>query len=164
MATRMRIMKTLMKSGNPNIAKAQVVEAAKKKKWNIVRGDKVQVIGNHPEKGKQGIVKQVLRDRDRVTIEGINLAPRQIKGDLNRGLKGSRIIKERSIHYSKVNLVCPVTNQPTRIFRKFLDDGTKVRVSKKSGAIIPRPEILKVRKKVLSPIITQDDTLDEDVW
>lgn len=153
-----------MKSGNQHIKKPQIREAEKKTKWNILRGDKVQVIGAHPEKGKQGIVQQVLRDRDRVIVEGVNLGPRRIKGDKERGIKGRTEMKERTIHYSKVNLVCPVTNQPTRVFRKYLDDGTKVRVSKKSGAIIPRPEVLKLRRRPINSIVTQDDTLDEDAW
>jgi large subunit ribosomal protein L24 len=133
--------------------------------YNIVRGDKVQVIGRrHPERGKQGIVKEVLRKLDRVIVEGVNMGPRRIKGDPDRGIKGTTIMKERTIHYSAVNLVDPVTNQPTRVYRKYLEDGTKVRISKKSGAIIPRPDILTVRRKPVNAIVTKDDTSDEDAW
>lgn len=155
-------MKELMKKANKK--KPQLLEAAKKTKWNIVRGDKVQVIGQHPEKGKQGIVKKVIREKDRVLVEGINMGPKHIKGDPDRGIQGFMVQKERTIHYSNVNLVDPVTGLPTRVTRKFLDDGTKVRVAKKSGAIIPRPEILKVRKSTPNSIVTESDTLDDDVW
>ena len=41
---------------------------------------------------------------------------------------------------SNVNLVDPTTNQPTKIRYGFLEDGTSVRISKKSGAIIPKPD------------------------
>lgn len=162
MATRMKIMKYLMKS--PSKPKPQLREAAKKTKWNILRGDTVQVIGKHPERGKQGIVKVVNRKTDRVVIEGVNLAPKRIKGDPDRGIKGRTIQKERSIHYSNVNLVDPVTGLPTRVFRKYLEVGTKVRVAKRSGAIIPRPEILTIRKRPVSQIVTESDTVDEDAW
>ena len=162
MATRMKLMKVLYKPRKK--LKPQLLEAAKKTKWNIVRGDKVQVVGNHPERGKQGIVEKLLRDRDRVIVQGVNLGPMRIKGDKQRGIPGRTEQVPRAIHYSHVNLVDPVTNKPTRIFKKILEDGTKVRVAKTSGAIIPRPDILKVRKRARSSIVTESDTLDEDVW
>ncbi len=111
-----------------------------------VRGDKVEVIGHHPEKGKQGIVLEVNRKADRVRVEGVNLGVHCIKGDKERGQKGMQVMRERSIHYSNVNLVDPITNKPTRITKKYLEDGTKVRVAKKSGAIIPRPDIVDTQK------------------
>lgn len=157
-------MKLIMHGPNLNKFKPSVREAAKKTKWNIVRGDKVQIIGNHPEKGKQGIVTEVVREKDRVTVEGVNMGQRRYKGDADRGIKGQIVMKERSIHYSKVNLVDPVTGLPTRVYRKFLEDGTKVRISKKSGAVIPRPAVLTQRKKPLSSIVTESDTLDEEAW
>lgn len=144
--------------------KPQLLEAAKKHKFNIVRGDKVQVIGNHPERGKQGIVEKILRDKDRVIVQGVNLGPMRIKGNPDRGIKGGTLQVPRTIHYSNVNLVDPVTGKPTRVTRKILEDGSKVRVAKKSGAIIPRPETLTVRKRAVSSIVTESDTLDEDVW
>lgn len=162
MASRMKLMKVLYKPRKK--LKPQLLEAAKKSKWNIVRGDKVEVIGNHPEKGKQGIVEKVLRDRDRVIVQGVNLGAHRIKGNADRGIQGTTRMVPRAIHYSNVNLVDPVTNKPTRITNQMLDDGTKVRVAKKSGAIIPRPDILKVRTRVTSSIVTESDTLDEDVW
>mmetsp|Transcript_9403 Transcript_9403/g.21646 ORF Transcript_9403/g.21646 Transcript_9403/m.21646 type:complete len:179 (-) Transcript_9403:269-805(-) len=162
---RVKIMKQLMKSGNPKIKKPQIREAEKKSRWSIVRGDKVQVVDrNHPEFGKQGIVKKVLRDRDRVIVEGVNEGPHRIKGNAERGIKGMTVMNERSIHYSNVNLVDPVSNKPTRVLRKYLDDGTKVRVSKSSGAIIPRPDVLTIRKRPVNSIITSSDTSEADAW
>lgn len=158
----MKLMKTL--SQRRTKRKPQLLEAAAKRKWNIVRGDKVQVIGNHPEKGKQGIVEKILRDRDRVIVQGVNLGPMRVKGNPDRGIPGRTESVPKAIHYSHVNLVDPVTNTPTRISKKILEDGSKVRVAKKSGAIIPRPDILTVRKRARSSIVTESDTLDEDVW
>ena len=135
-----------------------------RKKWNILRGDKVQVVGNHPEKGKQGVVSSVLRSEDRVIVEGLNIFDKHIKGDPERGISARTIKKERSIPYCHVNLVDPVTGKPTRVTRKILDDGSKVRVAKKSGAIIPRPEILLFRRRPVNNIVTESDTLEDDVW
>ena len=138
----------------------------KPRRWNIVRGDTVQVIErHHPEYKKQGTILAVLRDKNRVIVEGVNLGPKRIKGDPEKGMKGQTVMVERSIHYSNVNLVDPVTGFPTKVTYSFLEDGTKVRISKRSGAIIPKPDILK-QKSVRSSITSEDsDTLnEEDVW
>ena len=63
-----------------------------------------------------------------------------------------------------VNLICPVTDRPTRISNKFLEDGTRVRISKLSGAVIPKPEeALKTRRM---PVQDKGgrDTDEEEVW
>ena len=134
---RMRLTNILMQPRNKK--KPQLIEAAKKKSWNIVRGDNVQVVNRkHPEFGKQGTVLEVNRKADRVTVKGVNLGVRHLKGNPDLGTKGRRIMKERSMHYSNVNLVDPVTGLPTRVSRKYLEDGTKVRIAKRSGAVIPK--------------------------
>ena len=108
------------------------------KRWNIVRGDLVEVVSPGPDKGKQGTVLKVLRDRNRVLVDGVQLCTRHIKA--RPGQKGRSIVKPMPIHYSNVNLVDPQTGKPTRIAHRWLEDGTKVRVAKRSGAIIPKPE------------------------
>ena len=163
-AARARLQKIAQTLGKRNKPKPQLMEAAKKTSWNILRGDKVQVIGRHPESGKQGIIKTVIRSKDRVIVEGVNMAPRNIKGDKDRGIQGRTIMKERSIHYSNVNLVDPVQGVPTRITKRILETGEKVRISKKSGAIIPRPDILKFRRKPVNSIVTDSCTSEDDVW
>jgi large subunit ribosomal protein L24 len=163
-SARIRLTNIMSKMG-PKKSKPHLIRAAEKKHWNIVRGDKVQVIDSlHKEKGKQGIVLRVLRDIDRVIVEGINLVKTNIKGDRQRGIAARTIYTEKPIKYCAVNLVDPITNLPTRIFRKILDDGTKVRVSKKSGAIIPRPSILQVRARTINPVVTSSCTTEEDTW
>ena len=68
------------------------------------------------------------------------------------------------MHASDVNLVDPVTGKPTRIKRKVLETGEKVRIAVKSGAIIPRPEILTVRRRPINPAITAQCTSEDDAW
>lgn len=163
-AARGRLQKLAQSLGKFHKPKPQLREAAKKNRWDILRGDKVQVIGKHPESGKQGIIMEVLRDKDRVIVEGVNMGPKQIKGDKDRGIQGRTIMKERTIHYSNVNLVDPVQGVPTRVFRKILDSGEKVRIAKKSGAIIPRPEILRMRRRPINSQVTESCTAEEDAW
>jgi len=155
-----------------NYVKPQIREAQKKlvgpnahkTRWNIVRGDRVEIRRGHPEKGKQGIVKKVIRKTDRVIVEGVNVFKKHVPGVPERGIPSRLVLYERSIHYSNVSLVDPVTNAPTRITRQKGPDGKVVRISKKSGTVIPRPPVLEVRSKPKNFTLTKDCTPDEDAW
>ena len=50
------------------------------------------------------------------------------------------IQKEAPIHLSNVNLIDPQLQTATKVKFAYLEDGTKVRVSKKTGALIPKPD------------------------
>jgi large subunit ribosomal protein L24 len=94
----------------------------------LQRGDTVVVIsGKH--KGKQGRVKRVLVDDDKVIIEGVNLVKRHTKPN-QRNQQGGIIEKEAPMHASKVMPVDPQTNKPTRVKIKTDENGTKTRVAK----------------------------------
>ena len=167
MATRQKLMQFLTQGKDPKRVanRPSIREAAKKTKWNILRGDTVQVINKtHPEYGKQGVIQMVDRKRDRVIVEGLNKSMQQLRAKPDLGIPGKEVLKEKSIHYSNVNLIDPVTGLPTRVTRKYLEDGTKVRVSKRSGAVIPRPAILLERKRPKKINVTESDTLEGDVW
>jgi len=155
-------MKQLMQGRRPTQK-----ETPHRSKWNILRGDTVQVIERkHPEFGKQGVILKVDRTRDRVIVEGVNKGSHFLKSNPDLGRpKGVTVQRERSMDYSNVNLVDPVTGLPTRVTRKILQDGSKVRVAKRSGAVIPRPDILTVRRRPKSVSVTDSDTTnDDDVW
>ncbi len=49
-------------------------------------------------------------------------------------------MKEYPVHVSNVQLVCPETNEATKIYYGFLETGEKVRIAKRSGAVIPKPD------------------------
>jgi large subunit ribosomal protein L24 len=164
MSARTRLTKLLTKGVPKPPLPHTTVPATQARDWNIVRGDRVMVIGRHPEAGKQGEVMKVLRSLDRVLVKGVAVASKSVKGNPERGIPGRVMQRERSIPYSQVALVDPVTNKPTRVVRKLLDDGTKVRVSKKSGSIIPRPAVLEYRKRPVNAVVTESDTAEEDAW
>ena len=129
----------------------------------LLRGDRVVVIGDHPEKGKQGTIKTMLPS-NRCIIENVHVAKKFIKGNPDRGIPGRVEFQERSIPLAQVSLVDPVSNAPTRARYQLLDDGSKVRVAVKSGAVIPRPDILTYRKRPVSSIVTESDTSEADAW
>lgn len=114
------------------------------KRWKILRGDVVEVISG-PEKGKRGRVIEAVRASNRVVVEGVQMVKKYVPMPESSSKK--MVLTEAPIYVSRVAVICPETDKPTRIGYRFLEDGTKVRVSKKSGAIIPRPEILRQRRK-----------------
>ena len=99
----------------------------------LQRGDTVVVISGK-YKGKQGRVKKVLLDDDKVIIEGINLVKRHTKPN-QRTQQGGIIEKEAPMHACKVMPLDPQTNKPTRVKIKVDENGLKMRVAK-SGAEI----------------------------
>lgn len=118
-------------------------------KWKILRGDTVQIMAGK-DKGQNGTVSKVIRDEKvpRVIVEGRNLAKRHVKRQGEN--PGGIVTSESPLHYSNVQLIDPVTNAPVRVTWRFLEDGSKVRVTrgkKASGSVVPRPEILKQRRK-----------------
>ncbi|KAH7447343.1 hypothetical protein KP509_01G102200 [Ceratopteris richardii] len=133
------------------------------KNWKILRGDKVMIIAGR-DKGLTGTVSAVVRSRNRVIVEGRNLVKKHIKR--TETTQGGIFDKEAPLHVSNVQLLDPVTGFPCKAGFRFLEDGTKVRVSRglqASGSIIPRPESLKERRK---PRITEcgpRDTPKEEV-
>jgi large subunit ribosomal protein L24 len=101
----------------------------------IRRGDIVVVISGK-DKGKKGKVMRVLREDDRVLVEGINLVKRHTR-PTPRAPAGGIIEREQAIHASKVMPVDPKTGLGTRVRFKELENGTKVRIAVKSGEELP---------------------------
>lgn len=131
------------------------------RKWNIVKGDYVQVIQGL-QKNQKGKVISVHRAKNRVLIEGVNMRRRTIRPTMD-GQQGKIITKACTIHYSNVMLIDPSTNLPTKVSRRYLEDGTKVRVSKQSGEVIAKPDPLADR--IPRSVITgPKDTKPEDVF
>jgi len=90
------------------------------------------------DRGKRGRVLSVLPDKGRVVVEGVNLVKRHTRPNPQKNIKGGIVEKEASIHASNVMLVDPDTSEPTRVGYKFLADGQKVRISRKSGEVVDK--------------------------
>jgi len=101
--------------------------------FKIKKGDTVCVITGK-DKGKSGQVLKVNRQDYRLFVQGINLVKKHQKQTVAQ--TGGVIEKEASIHISNVAHVDPASKKPTRIGMKFLKDGRKVRVAKRSGETI----------------------------
>ena len=101
------------------------------KKINIKKGDTVIVIAGN-SKGQQGRVLEVIRDKDRALVEGVNMLSKHTKAAKNAP-QGGIIKKEGPIHISNLMLVDPSSGKPTRVGRRLGDKGKLVRYAKKSG-------------------------------
>ena len=95
----------------------------------IKQGDTVKVISGSYN-GKEGRVLKVLNSRNRLIVEGINMLKRHMRPN-QENPQGAIVEKEGSIHVSNVQLVSG--GKPTKVGYKILDDGKKVRISKKTG-------------------------------
>lgn len=103
-----------------------------------IRKNDTVLVRTGKDRGKRGRVLRVLPEKDRVVVEGVNLIKRHTRPDPRRNIKGGIVQREAPIHVSNVMLIDPDTNEPTRIGHKFLADGHKVRISRRSGAVVDR--------------------------
>ena len=111
----------------------------KQPKLKIKKGDTVKIIsGNYrstPDKVNSGKVLEVLLDKSRVVVEGINMVTKHQKpsaGKPEGGIKKT----EASIHISNVMLVDPASGKATRVGRKLNEKGKLQRYAKKTGEFI----------------------------
>jgi large subunit ribosomal protein L24 len=100
---------------------------------HVKKKDKVVVLAGK-DKGKQGEVIEVDRKNGRVLVAKVNMVKRHSKATQ---MDPAEIrSKEAYMPLSKVMLVCPKTNRPTRVRFDTLSDGTKVRISIASGEAV----------------------------
>ena len=83
-------------------------------------------------KGSEGKVLQIIKDKDRVLVEGVNLVSKHTKPSAQNP-QGGIVKKEASLHISNLMLVDPKSGDPTRIGRKRNKEGKLIRYSKKTG-------------------------------
>jgi large subunit ribosomal protein L24 len=99
----------------------------------IKKGDKVVVITGR-DKGRSGEVVRVMPAEERAIVRGVNMVKRHQRQTMQA--EGGIINKEASVHLSNLALSDPKDGKPTRVGFKVLEDGRKVRFSKRSGDLI----------------------------
>lgn len=106
-----------------------------KPKFNIKKGDSVVVIaGDDKDLKKARKVLEVIIDKGRVVVEGVNIITKHTKPSA-QNTKGGIVKKEAPIHISNVMLYDAKKGEGTKVSRER-KDGKLVRVSKKSGEAI----------------------------
>lgn len=104
----------------------------------IRKGDRVQILAGK-DRGKQSVISAAYPATGKVLVEGINIAKRHTKAQSAEDT-GGIIDKEMPLDASNVAVLSPSDDKPTRVGYKFNDDGTKIRVCKRTGVEIPEAE------------------------
>ena len=108
-------------------------------KVRIKKEDMVLVVsGKDRDLSKPRRVLQVYASKSKVLVEGVNMVKKHEKPNPRRNIKGGILEKETPIHISNVMLIDPESKRPTRVSMKTLEDGSKVRVAARSGAILDK--------------------------
>ena len=106
----------------------------KQQKLHIRKGDTVKVIAGN-SKGKDGKVLEVLAEKHRAVVEGVNMVTKHRKPSATNPEGGVDKV-EAPIHISNLMLVDPATGETTRTGRKADEKGKLQRYSKKTGEVI----------------------------
>jgi large subunit ribosomal protein L24 len=98
----------------------------------IKKGDRVVVLSGK-DKGAEGVVERAIPEKGKVIVDGINIAKKHqapTRGDQQGGI----IEKAMPMDASNVAVVSPTDGKATRVGYKILDDGTKIRICRRTGA------------------------------
>ncbi|AOF49732.1 50S ribosomal protein L24 [Tetragenococcus halophilus] len=101
----------------------------------VKKGDKVKVITGK-DKNKEGVILEAHPKNDKVVVEGVNVVKKHQKPS-QTAPQGGISEQEAPIHVSNVMLIDPSSGEATRVGYQTVD-GTKVRVSKKTGEVIDK--------------------------
>ena len=95
-------------------------------KTSLKKGDQVVVVTGK-NRGKKGRILQILRKKNAVLVENVNMIKRHTKPSKDQ--EGGIVERENPIHVSNVMILDPSSGKGVRIRKKILDDGRKVRVA-----------------------------------
>lgn len=104
-------------------------------RMKVKKNDQVVILSGR-DKGKRGRVIEVQTRTGRVRVEGVNVRRKAVRPNRQRGIAGGIVEREGAIDASNVLVLEPASRKPTRIGYQILQDGRKVRVSRKTGAVI----------------------------
>ena len=102
-------------------------------RMKIKKNDQVVILSGR-DKGKRGRVIEVLTKQNKVLVEGVNMLKHHERPNRQRGIAGGIVEREAPIDVSNVMVI--QGGQPTRVGYQILQDGRKVRVSRKTGEVI----------------------------
>ncbi|XP_069474367.1 large ribosomal subunit protein uL24m [Ambystoma mexicanum] len=112
------------------------VEPVAEEDWQYFRGDTVAVLFGK-DAGKQGTVSQVIKERNWVLVDGLNTHFRYV-GKAGQ-YRGTYVASEAPLLLNQVSLVDPTDRKPTTVEWRYTEEGERVRVSSRTGRIIPKP-------------------------
>ncbi|NTW05459.1 MAG: 50S ribosomal protein L24 [Peptococcaceae bacterium] len=103
-------------------------------KVHVRKGDTV-LVTTGKDKGKKGKIVSVDTQKNRVIVDGVNIVKRHTR-PTQKLPQGGIMEKPAPVHSSNVMLFCSKCNNPSRIQKKILEDGKKVRICKECGEVL----------------------------
>lgn len=116
----------------------EYIEPISDSEWKIYKGDRVQILKGI-DKGKQGIVCAIIKERNWCYVEGLNCSYKWVNRSASSPGVLSKIEKPLLVT-TEVSLLDPSDLQPTDTEWRFDEDGKRVRVSMRSGRVVPMSE------------------------
>jgi len=110
---------------------------AERVRINLRKNDTVQVLTGR-DAGKQGKVLKILREKNRVIVQGVGFTKKHTRPNPQRNIKGGIAEREAPIHASNVMIVCGECGERTRIGSKALADGKKARICRKCDGVLDK--------------------------
>ena len=102
----------------------------------IKKDDKVKVIAGK-DKGKIGKVLKVVKKKNRILVENINMVKRHSRPSA-KNKQGGIVEGEATIPRSNVMLMCNKCIKPVRMRTQRVEDGKKIRVCRKCNEAIDK--------------------------
>jgi len=103
------------------------------KHYHVKKNDLVMVT-NGKDKGKTGKILRIIKKKDRLVVEKVNMVKRHVKP--SQKSKGGIMEKESPIHLSNVMLYCEKCSKPVTVGKRSLEDGKKIRFCKKCEEVL----------------------------
>ena len=103
----------------------------------VKKNDQVLVLSGK-DRGKTGRVLQVAPSRGKALVEGVHYYKRHTRPNPSKNIKGGIVEREGFIDLSNLLVICPQCKKPSRVARKMLEDGRRVRTCRKCGSELDR--------------------------
>lgn len=104
---------------------------------HVRKNDSVVVLAGK-SKGRTGRVLRVFPSEGRAIVEGVNFVRKHTKANPQKNIKGGILEREAPVDLSNLMPICGECGKPTRVGRKFLDDGKKVRSCRRCGGLLDK--------------------------
>lgn len=114
-----------------------VMQGAEGVRTRLRKNDMVEVLTGR-DAGKRGKILKVLPAKGRIIVQGVAFVKKHTRPNPQRNVKGGIAERESSIHASNVMILCGECGKRTRIGRKLLADGRKVRVCRHCEGVLDK--------------------------
>ena len=101
-----------------------------------IKQDDTVLVTHGKDKGRRGKVQRFFPAKNKVLVEGLNIAKRHLRAGAQGARQAGIVSQEMPLDASKVMPICPSCDKPTRIAIQTLEDGTKARVCKRCNTMM----------------------------